>query len=258
MKQEKTELNTLVRGYWEKEPCGTGADLTRGFPEGSLEWYQQIEEHRYRVEPFIHAIAQFTRHRGKRLLEIGVGAGTDHLQWARAGLDCYGVDLTDAAIETTRKHLAHYGLGSKLQRTDAERLPFEDGFFDLVYSWGVIHHSESPGRIIGEVRRVLKPGGRFIGMMYGRRSPLVFKAWVRHALLKGRPWLSFSEVVWNHVESIGTKAYTAGELRVLFREFSAVEVIPVITSYDRSGWPKWLSCFFPDKWGWFMCLRALK
>ena len=258
IEQKSGPLNTLVRGYWEVEPCGTGAVLPGGVAKGSLEWYRQIEEHRYRAEPFIHGVAQFTRHRGKRLLEVGVGAGTDHLQWARAGLDCYGVDLTDAAIETTRKHLGHYGLSSNLQRIDAERLPFEDGFFDLVYSWGVIHHSESPEKIIAEIYRVLKPGGRFIGMMYGRRSPVVVKLWVRNALLRGRPWRSFREVVWNHMESIGTKAYTVRELKGLFQRFSAVETLPLVTTYDRRGFPNAVSCFFPDEWGWFIGLRAVK
>jgi len=251
-------LNEQVRAYWEKEPCGTSADVTGAKAAGSLQWYQQIEEYRYRAESFIHSIAQFTRHRGKKLLEIGVGAGTDHLQWARAGLDCYGVDLTDAAIETARGHLKHYGLSSNLQRVDAERVPFDDGFFDLVYSWGVIHHSDSPQKVIAELRRVLKPGGRFVGMMYGRHSPHVFKNWVRYALLKGRPWRSFKDVVWNHIESIGTKAYTVNELHRLFAQFSELETIPVITAQDRSRWPGWVSCFFPNRWGWYIGLRAVK
>jgi 2-polyprenyl-3-methyl-5-hydroxy-6-metoxy-1,4-benzoquinol methylase len=72
--------------------------------------------------------------------EVGVGAGTDHLQWARAGALCHGVDLTDAAIETTRARLAHYGFTSELRRVDAETLPFPDDTFDVVWSWGVIHH----------------------------------------------------------------------------------------------------------------------
>src|SRR5205085_1465488 len=82
---------------------------------------------------------------------------SDHLQWARAGCLCHGVDLTDAAIETTRAHLALHGLSSDLRRVDAETLPFDDASFDIVWSWGVIHHSEHPERIIAEIRRVLRP-----------------------------------------------------------------------------------------------------
>lgn len=251
-------LNELVRSYWEQVPCGTGEYITHGLEPGSREWFQQVEAHRYRLEACIHAIAQFTRHRGKKLLEVGVGAGTDHLQWARAGCECYGVDLTDAAIETTRSHLALYGLESNLQRVDAEALPFPDENFDVVYAWGVIHHSEHPERIIAEIRRVLKPGGEFIGMLYGRRSPLAFKEWVKNALLKGRPWRSFSDVLWNHVESVGTKAYTVSELGRMFSSFETATFKPMITQYDKDKWPRWLSKFFPDDWGWFIGVTARK
>jgi ubiquinone/menaquinone biosynthesis C-methylase UbiE len=252
------DLNTQVRTYWEQEPCGTSRDIVGGAAAMTREWFEQVEAFRYRVEPYIHSVAQFTRHRGKTILEVGVGAGTDHLQWARAGCRCFGVDLTDAAIETTRAHLALYGLESNLQRIDAESLPFEDNRFDLVYSWGVIHHSARPERIVAEIHRVLKPDGRFVGMMYGRHSVIALRFWVRHALLKGRPWRSLSDVIAAHVESAGTKAYTAPELRRLFAAFRICSIEPVITAADRSDWPVWISRFFPDDWGWFITLSARK
>lgn len=252
------KLSDKVCEYWAKEPCGTGPEVVGGLPERTREWFERIEERRYTVEPFIHSIAQFTRHHGKKILEVGVGAGTDHLQWARAGAECYGVDLTDAAIKTTKAHLSIYGFKSNLQRLDAEVLPFPDESFDLVYSWGVIHHSEHPECIIKEIKRVLKPRGIFIGMMYGRRSLLAFQIWVRHALLKGRPWHTFADVIWNNMESIGTKAYTVSELKKLFSEFNSFSATPLITSYDLERWPGWLSGLFPDQWGWFIALRATK
>lgn len=252
------ELNDEVRAFWEKEACGTSSVIVGDIPAFTREWFERIEEHRYTAEPFIHSVAQFTRHSGEKILEVGVGAGTDHLQWARAGCDCYGVDLTDVALETTKARLAAYGFESKLQRVDAEELPFPDETFDVVYSWGVIHHSENPERIIAEIRRVLNPGGEFIGMMYGRRSPLAFKEWVKNALLKRRPWRSFSDVLWNHVESVGTKAYTVSELRHLFSSFETVTFRQMITPYDKDKWPRWLSKFFPDDWGWFIGVTARK
>jgi SAM-dependent methyltransferase len=252
------QLNQEVRSYWEKEPCGTDEGIVGKLTPLSLEWFEQIESHRYTVEPFIHSAAQFTRHHGKTMLEVGVGAGTDHLQWARAGCICHGVDLTDAAIETTRARFAHYGLQSTLQRFDAETLPYPDAMFDLVYSWGVIHHSADPDSIIAEIHRVLKPGGRFIGMVYGRRSPAVFKLWIRHGLLRGRPWRSFSDIVWNHVESRGTKAYTTVELELLLNTFGSCTVRPLMTSYDLISWPAWIGRLFSERWGWFITFDASK
>lgn len=252
------QLNGIVRGYWEQEPCGTGARIVGELPRYSRDWFERVEEHRYELEPMIHAVAQFTRHHGKKVLEVGVGAGTDHLQFARAGAECHGVDLTDAAIETTRQRLAMYGFTSELRRVDAEQLPFADDTFDVVYSWGVIHHSERPAHIVREIHRVLRPGGVFLGMLYGRRSLVALKLWVRHALLKGRPWRSFADVIWHHMESPGTKAYTVGEVRQLFGDFAEVTAQPVLTVYDRRYWPSWPRAFFPDRWGWFITVRATK
>jgi ubiquinone/menaquinone biosynthesis C-methylase UbiE len=250
--------NDEVRSYWEQEACGTQKVVVGEIEKFSREWFERVESHRYHAEPFIHSVAQFTRHHGKKLLEVGVGAGTDHLQWARAGLDCHGVDLTDEAIEITRRHLKMYGLHSNLQRVDAEALPFEDNSFDLVYSWGVIHHSENPQIIITEIHRILKTGGTFIGMMYGRYSLASLKMWVTYALLKGKPWRSFADVIWNHMESIGTKAYTVPELQNLFSSFERFEGNPITTSAELNPLPKWIGRFIPSSWGFFITLKAQK
>lgn len=251
-------LNEEVREFWEREPCGNGTHITGKLERQGKEWFERVERNRYEVEPMIHSVAEFQRHHGKTMLEVGVGAGTDHLQWARAGLKCHGVDLTDAAIATTSKRLALYGFTSELQRIDAEILPFENEQFDLVYSWGVIHHSEHPDRIIAEILRVLKPGGTFIGMLYADKSVGVFNVWVKHALLKGKPWLSFDYINWHYMESIGTKGYNIKKLRQMFAIFSETEVRQWITEHDKQKWPRWISCFFPDSWGRYISLRAVK
>lgn len=251
-------LNDQVRQFWEAEVCGTSADLIGQFEPYSRAWYEAIEAHRYAAEPFIHAVAQFTRYRGLRVLEIGVGAGSDHLQWARAGADCYGIDLTDAAIETTRQRLALYGFSSQLQRHDAETLPFADGFFDIVYSWGVIHHSQRPEAIIAEIQRVLKAGGMFIGMLYQRPSLVAWELWVRHGLLRGKPLRSLHDILWHHMESIGTKGYTVAELRSMFAAFKACQIDPYLTEQDLRRFPKWLRAYVPRAWGIFLALRVVK
>ena len=254
----RAAVNSEVRRYWEAQPCGTGQAVTQDARAHTPEWYERVEEHRYRLEPYIHAVAQFSRYHGKRVLEIGVGAGTDHVQWARAGAECFGVDLTDAAIATTREHLALHGLDSTLQRLDAETLPFGDAGFDAVYSWGVIHHSEHPKAIVAEARRVLRPGGVFIGMVYARHSVVALKVWLKSALLRGRPWRTFADVLRHHMESIGTKGYTPAEVEALLSGFRHVELLRCITPYDTKRFPALLSQFFPDAWGWNLCFRAYR
>ena len=271
-------LNDEVRSYWEQEACGTHPEAVGDKEKFSRQWFEEVEKYRYEKEPFIHSIAQFTRHRGKKMLEIGVGAGTDHLQWARAELDCFGVDLTDEGIETTRKRLELYGLTSNLQRIDAEVLPFEEDTFDLVYSWGVIHHSEYPENVIDEIHRVLKKGGIFIGMLYGRHSLLCFKIWIKYALLRGKPWKSLRDIAWDHIESVGTKTYTVSELRGLFSSFDDFEGFPITTAAEVTGSTKnikrfipsfldffpdqirfnWIRRFIPSSWGFFIAIKAKK
>jgi ubiquinone/menaquinone biosynthesis C-methylase UbiE len=251
------ETNQSVRSYWERQACGTDVDATGTKDSLTPEWFRSVEDHRYEVEPFIHGIAQFTRHHGKAVLEVGVGAGTDHLQWARAGTKLYGVDLTEKAIDTTRAHLGLYGFSSNLQRVDAEILPFADAFFDVVWSYGVIHHSAHPERMIREIHRVLKPGGVFLGMMYGRYSPVAFKQWVKFGPLRGNPFLSLTKAVAQH-ESPGTKAYTQKELQQLFSSFADCRTKQMITPYDRKYFPSWVSRFFPNECGWFIAIEAHK
>jgi len=249
-------INKKVKNYWETVPCGTDPHLVGTVEKYTKEWFEAVENYRYEVEPFIHQIAQFSRYQGKRVLEIGVGAGTDHLQWARVVKDLHGVDLTDEGINITKKRLETYGLSSNLKQHDAEILPFDDNFFDVVYSWGVIHHSESPHKIINEIKRVLKTDGEFIGMLYQRNSLSSLRVWTKHALLKGKPWRSFSECLYHHVESIGTKAYTKGEILTLFSGFSKVKITPLLSEGDIHKLPQWIVSFLPNSFGFFLGIRA--
>lgn len=247
---DRATINAEVRAYWEEHPCGTSTGVS---DELSPAWFDSIERSRYLDEPFIYDVAQFSRHKGRRVLEIGVGAGTDHLQFARAGALCHGVDLTQAAIDITSRRLELHGLRS-LRRVDAEELPFDDDAFDLVYSWGVIHHSEKPERIVAEAYRVLRPGGALIAMMYKRRSLYTFRLWVRHALRRGKPWTSFADVLWNHMESVGTKGYSYSELRSLFGQFEHLSLRTIMSG--RRQHP--LLRFVPDDLGFFIAIRAIK
>jgi SAM-dependent methyltransferase len=254
----ESDLNELVRRYWQTTPNGTAPGVAGTRSRDARVWFEGIEQRRYDLEPFIHSAAQFTRHHGQRILEVGVGAGTDHLQWARAGAVCSGVDITTAAIELTRERLAIEGFTSDLRETDAERLPFENGQFDIVYSWGVIHHAERPAVVLAEIHRVLRPGGRLIAMMYHRYSAVAIRLWIRHGLLAGRPRRSLTDVVWHHMESIGTKAYTLTELRNLLADFHDVKLSRLATPYDRERIPKPIGRLIPDAFGWFVVIDARK
>lgn len=200
-----------VREYWEAESCGTGyADA----PKFTAQFYKEVEDKRYQLEPFIKEFAQFSSWRGKKVLEVGVGAGTDFTQFVRVGALSHGVDLTKEAIRHVTTRLAYEGLkASDLRQANAEELPYPSNSFDLVYSWGVIHHSEDPQKAFEQIYRVAKPGGAIKVMVYNLNSSITWLKWVRHALLKGRPDRDRRWALWNHMESLGTKAYTEGIIR---------------------------------------------
>lgn len=160
-------LKERVRAFWQANPCGTKfADA----PPGSRRFYELVEQHRYTKEWHIPLAADFASTKGLKVLEIGCGLGTDGVQFARAGADYTGVDLTDAAVELAQKNFELLGLHGTFRAADAENLDFANESFDLVYSHGVLHHTPETSRAISEIHRVLRPGGRAVVMLYYRDS----------------------------------------------------------------------------------------
>jgi ubiquinone/menaquinone biosynthesis C-methylase UbiE len=144
-----------VYEFWNETACGESLYLQTTDRAG----YAAQSAERFRLEPFIVGFADFESARGKTILEIGVGLGADHQRFAEAGADLFGIDLTERAVEHTRRRLDLFGLVSKLAVGDAEHLEFQDESFDLVYSWGVLHHTPDTQKAISEVFRVLRRGG---------------------------------------------------------------------------------------------------
>ena len=191
------------------------------------------------------------------MLEVGVGLGPDFVRFARAGADATGFDLTEAAVGAVRDRLALEGLEADLRVADAEELPFPDGSFDLVYSWGVLHHTPNTERALAEVRRVLRPGGEARIMLYSRRSWVALGVWLRYGLARGRPFRSMASLIADHMESPGTKAYTRAELEQLFNDFGNVRFNHFTTPYDRRvGGP--LVKILPGWLGWFVGVVATR
>ena len=187
-----------------------------------------------------------------------------------------GIDLSRRAIEHARRRLALLGLESLLLVADAECLPFADSAFDLVYSWGVIHHSPDTAAAVAEIHRVLRPGGTARIMIYHRASLVGYMLWLRYALARARPWTSLDRVYANHLESPGTKAYSRAQARALFGAFAEVRIETRLTHADllesqagqrhegaliriaRKLWPRPLLRRFAAAHGLFMLVTALK
>jgi SAM-dependent methyltransferase len=230
-----------VRAFWDSEACGEryGDDQDR---------------RRYELEPEILDFADFPSARGQRLLEIGVGMGADYVRWLRAGARATGVDLTERAVHLTRTRAEAEGLVADVRSADAENLPFPDGEFDVVYSWGVLHHTPDMPKSFAEAKRVLRPGGLLKVMVYHRHSWVALAAWARFGLLRGRPLGGLKAGV-AHMESPGTQALTRDELAGLLEGLDEVTITPRLTSWDRRVAPG-LARLGGDRLGWFLMAQG--
>ena len=261
-----------VFDFWNKASCGETLYLA------SLDApaFQAHSAIRYTLEPYILSFANFEQSKNKKVLEIGVGMGADHQKFAEAGADLYGIDLTTRAISLTQRRFECHQLRSTLNQGDAENLSFPDDSFDMVYSWGVLHHSPDTPKAISEVHRVLKPGGLAKIMIYHKYSVIGLMLWIRYALLKGNPFRSLASLYADHLESPGTKAYSIQDAQALLKDFKDVNIQTVLTHGDlltsgagqahrglflsvaRVIWPRWLIRTFFKHNGLFMLITAHK
>ncbi len=268
MQTDSDALKEDVQAFWQAGSCG------EVYAQGDTE-RERFAAHaseRYTLEPYIIDFARTADGKDKDVLEIGVGMGADHLMWAQSGpRSLTGVDLTQAAVDKTLRRLELHGLSSDVRVADAEALPFDDDSFDIVYSWGVLHHTPRTAEAINEVHRVLRPGGIARIAIYHRRSIMAMAMWFRYGLARGRPWMSLEEVYRDYVESPGTKAYTVDEGRALFERFEEVDARVqlsfgdllegaagqrhegLVLSAARRLWPRrTIRTFFPHLGGYLM------
>ena len=222
-----------------------------------------MEEERYEREPFIEGFARFREHTGERVLEVGIGAGTDFTNLVRSGALATGVDLTEESLKLVERRLELEGLHADLRCADAERLPFPDESFDFVYSWGVIHHTPNVRAAAAEIVRVTRPGGRVCVMVYNRHSLVAAQAWLVNGLLRGRPLRTLDDVIRSHIESPGTQAFTESEARELFPGLDPMTITPVVTPYDvrltRSRFAsRWVQQLVPSRLSWFLVVEGTK
>lgn len=216
------QLKRRVRAFWQEESCG---EVYAHGLDDIADQFEAQRKARYDLEPYIRPFADFERGRGKDVLEVGVGMGADHLEWARRNpRHLVGIDLTPRAAEWTSERLRSNGHSPCVCIADAEDLPFPDASFDLVYSWGVLHHTPDTGAAIAEVHRVLRPRGEARLMIYHYRSVVGCLLWLRYGLLAAQPRRSLTDLYASHLESPGTKAYTLEEARVLLTPFRRVDV----------------------------------
>jgi glycosyltransferase involved in cell wall biosynthesis/ubiquinone/menaquinone biosynthesis C-methylase UbiE len=251
---------------WDHNPVGSqygGASRPR-----TLEWYLEIEKHRYgQYAPWMPETMEFARHGGEDVLEIGGGMGTDLAQFAKNGARVTDADLSGGHLALAQENFTLRGLSGQFVHHDAEALPFDDSSFDLVYSNGVIHHTPHTDRIVAEIYRVLRPGGRAILMVYAESSLYYWRNLVLWVALREERLLtrSMGDVLSRTVERTENdaqplvKVYTKQSVRRLMRAFADVTVVQ--RQMEPADLPPSLRRFLPffeRVSGWNLIVKARK
>jgi SAM-dependent methyltransferase len=212
-----------VRDYWERHIHDL--EITR-HPVGSRGFFDDLDQYHFEKLHHLLRLVDFDGYAGRRVLEVGCGAGVDLARFARGGAIATGVDVAQSAIDLARANFAQQGLEGEFHVADAERLPFPDDSFDLVYAHGVVQYTANPARLVAECRRVLRPGGEAIFQVYNRIS------WL-NALSK------VMKVGLEHQDAPVLIKFSIAEFRRLLSGFKDVRVVPErfpVKSRLHGGW----------------------
>jgi len=216
---------TDVENYWNSRPC----NLRHGqAPVGTKEYFDQVEFRKYKVEPHIPRFAEFSKWAGKRVLEVGCGLGTESTNFARAGAILTAVDLSEKSLELAQKRFEVYGLQGTFLKANAEELTKvlpEGSKFDLIWTFGVVHHTPFPEKVIAEFTKLLAPGGELRIMVYSKVSYKLF------FLMRETGDWDFSKMdtlIANYSEAQTgcpvTYTYTFEELKELLHDFDVTHI----------------------------------
>jgi ubiquinone/menaquinone biosynthesis C-methylase UbiE len=263
-----TEANNAAIQQWTSHPCGA----LDGCSEASLEYFEAVERNRYeQYAPWMRSFVNFDRYAGKKILEVGVGQGTDLVQFAKSGADVSGVDITPRHLSLAARNFEARGLNVHLQQATAAALPFDSNSFDVVYSFGVLHCTDNTVRSISECHRVLKPGGEFILALYYKYSFFHAYTLLVNGVLRGnlrrigyRGLMSLVEAGADGVTIVPlVKTYSKSQLRNILEDFASVQFnVRHLTPTDFGRWGR----FIPASWvenagkcvGWYLLARAIK
>lgn len=162
-------LQEMIQQYWDAQPCNIRHSAAK---LGTRKYFEEVAHRKYFVEPHIPAFANFAAWKGKEVLEIGCGIGTDGIRFAAAGAHYLGIDVSAHSVALAKARFDLYGIKGFVIHGNAEELAdlLPPCKFDLIYAFGVLHHTPNPQKVVDAVARFMDEQSEFRLMLYARQS----------------------------------------------------------------------------------------
>lgn len=204
------DLIGRIKDYWNRQVHDVHVS---SHPVGTPGFFDDLDDYRFGKNRYLLEMVDFAAYRGKTVLELACGVGTDLVRFARAGAEVTGIDLSDTAIDLARKNFELRGLRADLRVMNGEELDLPDGAFDLVYAHGALQYTAEPRRMADEAWRVLRPGGELNAQFYNRKGWIVFMS-------------KAAKVPLEHRDAPAFHLHTVPEVKRMLGRFSKLKVVP--------------------------------
>jgi 2-polyprenyl-3-methyl-5-hydroxy-6-metoxy-1,4-benzoquinol methylase len=289
LNEQHGQLQHNNKDWWESNPMAYNWEKQLSAQPGTSAFFAEIDERFFRssahfghpnypIDPPFCKQIDYAHLTGKRVLEIGCGMGSIAAALAKGGANLTAIDITTTAIDITKRRFKTLGLQGDIRQLDAEQLDFADNTFDMVWSWGVIHHSANMAGIIQQIHRVLKSGGQAKIMIYHRHA---LRNWILAGLYEGVFKAKFLTTPYEEILRSVTDGYIARHLtraqaRQAFAAFANVTTeltclqdlsyLPGNVQFDRyitgklfpTRWKRAFDYWLMQHFGWFIYLEATK
>ncbi|MDC0253332.1 class I SAM-dependent methyltransferase [Bacteriovoracales bacterium] len=287
LSSKDSEENTANKEWWEDNPMIYDWDKNLGEIKHSNEYFKNIDNifgqgHSLINNPnwpegfILENFIPYHKMKSKKVLEIGCGAGLVSSHISINGAELTAIDLTKNAINLTKHRFSSQNLKGDILQMDAESMNFEENSFDIVVSWGVIHHSGNMKKIIDEIRRILKPNGEAYLMVYNKNS-LRYKVycplWL--GIMRGKFFkMNLSEIAGSITDGHIARHLTEDEFKKLSNGFKKVsfsysDEVKTTSGYLMGPFSRLLKFlpariknkfehFLARKWGWYMEIKLVK
>ena len=228
-----TEDNSKNENWWNQNPMTYDWDEDLGELKLTNEYFNEIDKifgegHSLINNPnwprskILEKFIPYKDFKDKEVLEIGCGAGLVSSHISISGAKLTSIDITSNAIKMTSARFKLFGLQGNILKMDGEKIEFPDNYFNFIVSWGVIHHSGNMKKILEEIWRTLKPGGKAYLMVYNKNSiryQVYCRFWLGIMKLKYLKY-SHSDIVGSITDGHIARHLTKYELTEMTKKFS--------------------------------------